>query len=253
MPRITGTNNRQSKFLRAFLKNPAGPPHDAWPSPVILRRWLKNPNFQHALNQIQHAYRLQADLELSAASASATALLKLALNPDSDPQIENQKSKIENSLRLLRLSHVRQRFPVAPVGPAPAPPSAHYVDYVELQDPQTLVWIFSQEIAFLDSNICPQLQARAPKTATSPRAAAPPDSPYLSPASCTLDGPISIVARYPGACFDQRSTWRLSEFPQAIVFEDDTLEFLLPQRGRVLILDLPAPENGDPLLKQGQQ
>ena len=116
MPRINGTNDTQSKFLRVFLTNPAGPPADAWPSPVVLRRWLKKPSFRAALAQIREAYRSQVEMHL--ASAAARCALNVAQN-----QIENQNSKIENNLELLRLYHLRQRFPIPDPPPPPPPPS----------------------------------------------------------------------------------------------------------------------------------
>src|SRR5205823_11257293 len=66
-----------------------------------------------------------------AAAHAASLLQQCFANPD---QIENQKSKIENALGLLRLHHIRLRFPLpepsappAPTQPLPAKPE-EYID-----------------------------------------------------------------------------------------------------------------------------
>src|SRR5205814_599277 len=59
MPRVIGCNDRQSSFLRSFRSNPSGPPPKDWPSPAILRRWLRRPSFRSALHSIQSTLRIQ--------------------------------------------------------------------------------------------------------------------------------------------------------------------------------------------------
>src|SRR5437870_1956632 len=100
MPRIQGTTDNATSFLRAFRKNPAGPPPEQWPSPAILRKWLRRPSFRAALISLQQTLQLQADFHLATAANRAAA--QAFSNPSA---IENQNSKIEN-LRLLRLSHL---------------------------------------------------------------------------------------------------------------------------------------------------
>jgi len=112
MPRIAGTTHAQTIFLRAFRSNPAGPPPDLWPAPSILRKWLRKPAFKRALHSVQESLRFQADFHLaSAASLSIRKVLadQTPINP-------------QDSSRLLRLCHVRQRF--GPSAPLPALPPA---------------------------------------------------------------------------------------------------------------------------------
>ena len=61
MPRIDGTTNAQTTFLRAFRNNPAGPPPDEWPAPAVLRRWLRRPCFQQALTTLREVLRFRAE------------------------------------------------------------------------------------------------------------------------------------------------------------------------------------------------
>ena len=49
MDNISGTSRLQTIFLRAFRLQPAGSTPDQWPSPAILRRWLRKPPFRRAL------------------------------------------------------------------------------------------------------------------------------------------------------------------------------------------------------------
>jgi hypothetical protein len=101
MPDIEGTSRAQTNFLRAFVKNPAGPPPAEWPSPAILRRWLRRPRFRAAFESIQSTLRLQEGFLITSASNSALRALDLAnSNPDS----------VRHTLALLRLSHLRHCF-----------------------------------------------------------------------------------------------------------------------------------------------
>ena len=122
MPNMPGTTRRQTIFLRSFLKNPAGPSPADWPSAPILRRWLRRPAFLRALNTIRQTLHFQSDLLLAFASTSAALALNQPPLPDSpNSKTENQKSKID----LLKLSHLRQRFPGSlpqfPTRPTPDP------------------------------------------------------------------------------------------------------------------------------------
>ncbi|HEX8521492.1 MAG TPA: hypothetical protein VF669_04490 [Tepidisphaeraceae bacterium] len=110
MPRITGTTNAQTKFLRSFKSSPFGPPPSAWPSPSILRRWLRKPAFRDALDAITTTLRYQSDFHLAAATAQALNKL-LAQDAHVKPQ---------DCCALLRLSHLRERF-----APKPPPPPPH--------------------------------------------------------------------------------------------------------------------------------
>ena len=100
MPRVRETTDRQTLFLRAFRTNPAGPDPADWPSPAILRRWLRKPAFIAALRSVQTALRFQTDFQLS--SAANNAARKLA-HHDADLTTQDLN-------RLLRHAHLRQRF-----------------------------------------------------------------------------------------------------------------------------------------------
>jgi len=109
MPRIPGTTNAQSKFLRAFYHHPAGPAKKSWPSPSILRRWLSKPSFRAALAQVKDNCRHRAHVQLSFSTFKAAHIIAQSFN-DPSPSIEAQKSKLKNALSLLQLDHGRQRF-----------------------------------------------------------------------------------------------------------------------------------------------
>jgi hypothetical protein len=100
MPRIPGTNNAQTIFLRAFHNNPTGPEPKDWPTPAILRRWLRRPTFRRALQSVQDTLRFQADFHIANAATKAAK------------HFETQDSALttQDLAKLLRLSHVRQRF-----------------------------------------------------------------------------------------------------------------------------------------------
>jgi len=116
MPRIPNTTDSQSKFLRAFRTHPFGPPPDQWPSPAILRRWLRRPGFHRAFLDLRTAIRMQADFHLAAASAQAAHRLAQRAAESQDSGLSTQ-----DYLQSLRLAHLRQRFPTdPPLPPAPA-------------------------------------------------------------------------------------------------------------------------------------
>ena len=107
MPRIPGTTNAQTLFLRAFRHHPAGPPPEAWPSPAILRRWLERPAFLDALDSVRAGLRLRADLHLTAAAAQAAQQLHAPPTADAPQSAEDYR----RSLSLLRLAHLREKDP----------------------------------------------------------------------------------------------------------------------------------------------
>ena len=75
MPRVPGTTNEQSAFLRAFHRSRAGPPPAQWPAPPVLRRWLAKPAFAAALLEIHQAMQLQRRFHLTAAAVDAAYAL----------------------------------------------------------------------------------------------------------------------------------------------------------------------------------
>ncbi len=64
MSNLPNTSRTQTEFLRAFRKYPDGPPPSKWPTPSVLRRWLRRPGFRRALATLRHALTTQHRLKL---------------------------------------------------------------------------------------------------------------------------------------------------------------------------------------------
>ena len=107
MANIPGTSRLQTIFLRAFRQQPTGPNPDQWPSPAILRRWLRRPTFRRALASVQDTLRLQSDFHLASAATRASAQLAALPEPSPDTPPSESLNTVES---ILRLAHVRQRF-----------------------------------------------------------------------------------------------------------------------------------------------
>ena len=101
MPDIENTTRQQTLFLRAFNKNPNGPPPEMWPSPSILRKWLRKPAFIKALRSVQEALRFQTDFHLTNAAKEAARKFSA----------QDSGLSTQDLNRLLRHAHLRQRFP----------------------------------------------------------------------------------------------------------------------------------------------
>ena len=72
MPRIPNTTDRQSAFLREFSFHQGTPPPHAWPSRVIVRRWLRHDGFRRAYAYLQRTLKTVRDFQsLTAALATA--------------------------------------------------------------------------------------------------------------------------------------------------------------------------------------
>lgn len=118
MPRVNGTNNRQTSFLRAFRTHPGGPPPSLWPSPSILRRWLRRPAFKRALDSLLQTLRFQSDFQLAALSAQATSAYatpsptngRARFSERNDDASQDSALTTQDFSKLLRLAHLRQRF-----------------------------------------------------------------------------------------------------------------------------------------------
>src|SRR5687768_3265340 len=134
MTHIKGTTRRQTIFLRAFAKNPYGPPPDQWPSPVVLRRWLKRRGFCGAMNSILRALRYQADFHLTAAAATGAHVLHGTLH-GGDPV--TGRKQIEALIHLLRMSHIRHRF--AEPLPEPEPRGIDVIGFLRTVHPSNNV------------------------------------------------------------------------------------------------------------------
>lgn len=115
MSNIKGTTKAQTLFLRAFKTDPHGPGVEKWPSPAILRRWLRRPGFVQAMRSVREAMRYQADFQLLAAAASAAQVMHAAVSTnDSEMQVARMKAMSD----LMKLAHIRQRF-APPEPPVP--------------------------------------------------------------------------------------------------------------------------------------
>jgi hypothetical protein len=134
MTYIKGTTKAQTIFLRGFARNPYGPPPDAWPSPVVLRRWLKRPGFCSAMNSILCALRYQADFHLTAAAASGAHLLHGTVHGG---DVVEARRNIESLIHLLRMSHIRHRF--AEPLPKPEPRGLDLIAVLKIAHPDITV------------------------------------------------------------------------------------------------------------------
>lgn len=112
----------QKLFLQTLIDNPTGPQPADWPSPAILRRWLRSPAFKSALESIRQANIVRADLALSQAAASAATLLAdLLLVPADQPDYQIPLENFSPILAILRQLHIRTRFVTDPAKSHPAP------------------------------------------------------------------------------------------------------------------------------------
>jgi hypothetical protein len=134
MPDLNGTTRAQTLFLRAFKRNPNGPPANEWPAPIVLRRWLKRPGFCGAMNSIFRAMRYKADFHLTAAAASGANLLHGAVAAG---DVENVRKQIDSLIHLLRIAHIRHRF----AEPLPQPESTmhEFIRYLRIVHPDISV------------------------------------------------------------------------------------------------------------------
>ncbi|MCW3005270.1 MAG: hypothetical protein JWQ20_4568 [Conexibacter sp.] len=138
MPRITGTSNAQTTFLRLFRTHPAGPPPETWPNPALLRRWLRRPAFVTALNSLREALRFQVDFHLAAAAAQAAQRLT---TPGESPLTTLDLRRLSE---LLRLAHLRQRFPAATAA-APTASPATFALRAEIEELEECIDAFQQD------------------------------------------------------------------------------------------------------------
>jgi hypothetical protein len=120
MPRIPGTTNAQTLFLRAFRHHPAGPPPEDWPSPVVLRRWLARPAFLNALATLREVLHLRTEFHLAAAANQAAQELQSPPTPDAGLTPQDYKRRLD----LLRLTQVHRRSGFDDAESDPAPPHA---------------------------------------------------------------------------------------------------------------------------------
>jgi hypothetical protein len=125
MARIKGTNNAQSLFLRACLKDPSGMANEKWPSATVLRKWMRRRGFRVAIKGIRDSLRFQAEMHVASASASAAKCLAQVVGSDQElteaqrERLRAAKEQIASLTTLLRLAHLRSRFSAE----APEPPA----------------------------------------------------------------------------------------------------------------------------------
>ncbi|MGH7215132.1 MAG: hypothetical protein ACREIT_10255, partial [Tepidisphaeraceae bacterium] len=75
MADLPGVTRAQTKFLRAFRNHPNGPGASEWPSPWTFRRWMRREGFRAAMASLRETLRLQSDLHLTTAAATAARTL----------------------------------------------------------------------------------------------------------------------------------------------------------------------------------
>lgn len=108
MSNIPGTTRLQTKFLRSFLRNPAGPPPQDWPAPALLRRWLRRPTFRAAFTSLRKTARLQLATQTLLASLASAQHLHAALESNN---LSPEQRRLY--LDLLKLVHPRRSRPAA--------------------------------------------------------------------------------------------------------------------------------------------
>ena len=103
MPRIHDTNDRQSAFLRAFVKSPAGPPPHEWPTPAVFRNWLDRDGFRRAFRSLVSATRVQKDFHVLIGSLHAARELQDTFSTDGASQPDVSRRILCTDL--LKLDH----------------------------------------------------------------------------------------------------------------------------------------------------
>ena len=133
MPRIPGTTNEQSAFLRAILKNPDGPPAELWPRPAIWRRWIKRDTFRAAMDSLRDALQYETDLHLAYAARNAARAMNIASASSSKSEdrpetpadaapLDPSQSKIETQKSTIPTPKPADSIRVQSVTPAPPEP-----------------------------------------------------------------------------------------------------------------------------------
>jgi hypothetical protein len=112
MSTIQGTTRAQTIFLRSLKTSATGTLEAKWPSPVVLRRWLRKAGFLHAMRSVRAALWYQADFQLLAAATGAASALQATI---ASGDIEEQTRQLAALGNLIRLAHLRQRFAASSV------------------------------------------------------------------------------------------------------------------------------------------
>jgi hypothetical protein len=142
MPRITGTTDTQTKFLRSFRTSPFGPGVEDWPSAAILRRWLRKPAFVAALRSLQTAMRCQADFQLLSAAAAGAHVLHTSITAGNS---DDSHKQIKAMSGLLKLAHLREKFASQSL-PKPVIRDNQLINMLGKVHPETTVGFFLEYI-----------------------------------------------------------------------------------------------------------
>jgi len=106
-PKLT---NAQYDFLRRLRENDL--PTFDWPSPAILRKWMRRDTFRRAIESLQEAILLRGDLHVAAIASRAAINLQNHLQNTPVQHVGELAGALRAShqrLRELRQADLRQR------------------------------------------------------------------------------------------------------------------------------------------------
>ena len=152
MTTLKGTTRAQTFFLRSIKTSASGTLEAKWPSPVILRRWLRKPGFLSAMRSVRAALWYQADFQLLAAAAAAAQELQSTV---AGGNFEEQARQLAALGNLIKLAHLRQRFASAS-DPQPMHRTAEIMSFLRSAHPSVTV---QQALDYLD-----RIEGRKPDT-----------------------------------------------------------------------------------------
>ncbi|CAN5384920.1 hypothetical protein BH10PLA1_BH10PLA1_11190 [soil metagenome] len=104
MPSLRGMNRHQKRFFRKLRLHPKGLPASAFPSPIVMARWLAQPRF---------CERLEATLEVQrvvGAMRSLIAAVDILRRVDVDSP--DAAVQVRAALTLLNHGEINGRLPV---------------------------------------------------------------------------------------------------------------------------------------------
>ena len=112
---LPGMSHAQTAFIRAFRHSPTGPRPNDWPSPAILRRWLRKPTFRSAYQSLIALTRNQLSFQLLCASLQSVQDLHSDIRHRDTDSGRLSKSQRAICLDLLKLT--RTHLPRAKAAP----------------------------------------------------------------------------------------------------------------------------------------
>ncbi len=117
MSDLPSTTRAQTLFLRAFHNHPDGPPPHDWPTPSVLRRWLKRPGFRRALATLRRALKVQHRLKLLLIARTADTALRAGITntpmptpPDQQPNEQSDLAKEKEKQSPPPVSELQRRL-----------------------------------------------------------------------------------------------------------------------------------------------